>query len=171
MRATPASRERVGVDGQRVVAGAEAGEVDERRRRRPARRRSSASRLPRSVTSTADGMTVRRQVRRRGSAGGPADRGRVRSSGAGTICTVTVGRARSLQRAATGSSTPTVTVSCTGRARAGDRDRLGQRLGRRASTALSGPTTSTVGGSAVILPTTKPGAGLPSTAGTTGTCP
>ncbi len=37
-------------------------------------------------------------------------------------------------------------------------------------TALSGPMISTVGGSVVVMPTTYPGAGSPSTAGAIGSC-
>src|SRR5262245_47568997 len=91
----------------------------------------------------------------------------VRSSGAGTICTVTVA-GRGFFRRSAWSRTPTVTLSLTfSRAPATETGSVIASLARL--TALSGPTTSTVAGSALSSPTTYPGAGRPSTAGTTGT--
>ena len=87
----------------------------------------------------------------------------VRSSGAGTICTVTTAE-RALFSRSDGSSRPRVTVCSTVvLAPATETGSVSASVARW--TALSGPTTSTVAGSAVILPTTYPAAGLPSTGG------
>src|SRR5262249_39573649 len=96
--------------------------------------------------------------------------GRVRtvfSIGAGRICTVTTADLAFFRRSE-GSSTPSVTVSWTRSfALLTDTGCVTASVAR--ITALSGPMISTSAGSEVLGPTTKPGAGRPSTAGTTGT--
>src|SRR5262249_4262137 len=91
----------------------------------------------------------------------------VRSIGAGTIWTVTVAE-RALVSRSEGSSRPSVATSRT-RSRAPATDTASVTASVARITALSGPAISTDCGSALRCPTTKPGAGRPSTAGTTGT--
>ena len=91
----------------------------------------------------------------------------IRSIGAGRISTSTIALRGCVSRSDE-SATPTVTVSRT-------RSRLPVTVtgsviasaSRR--TRLSGPRISTVAGSLVMRPTTNPGAGSPSSGGTTGT--
>src|SRR5262249_16098588 len=91
----------------------------------------------------------------------------VRSSGAGTICTVTVAVRAVLSRSS-GSSRPSVTA-CRTSAFAPLTGTGAVRTSVARSTADSGPMTSAVIGSAVISPTEQPGAGRESTDGTMGT--
>src|SRR5207245_1923385 len=90
-----------------------------------------------------------------------------RSSGAGTIFTVTVARRAFFSRS-DGSRTPSATLWTTcSRAPVTETGSVSTSV--TSLTTLSGPTTSTRAGSAALAPTTNPGAGRPSTAGTTGT--
>src|SRR6185503_8326495 len=89
------------------------------------------------------------------------------SAGAGTIATDTIAVRAVLSRTPS-SATPTTTLDRTSdRADPTHRGSVMASVTRRRR--LSGPTTSTVAGSAAIFPTMNPGAGSPSTEGITGT--
>ena len=108
------------------------------------------SRLPRRLTLTTDGTASAASAGPRFSRCTGSSRS-VRSTGAWTISTVTLAE-RVLLRRSVGSIKPTVTVSVTGPlAPATDTGSVSASVAR--STALSGPTTSTLTGSAVQLPT------------------
>ena len=87
----------VGAHRQRILPGAEPGQIDERRRGRRRSTRSSASRLPRSVTIDGGRHGLRLQARPRGCAGAPAGSRSVRSSGAGSDLDGDRRRSRGLQ--------------------------------------------------------------------------
>src|SRR5687767_765615 len=123
-----------------------------------------ASLVPRTRTLTEGGVIVTRR---------PAPRFRARtataescrSAGAGTISTDTTAVFALFNRTPS-SATPTMTLDLT--SAFADPTHSGSVIAsvtRRSR--LSGPTTSTVAGSAEIFPTMNPGAGSPSTDGTT----